>query len=174
MRGMWLLGALLALVLAAPAAAQHPDFSGMWTIDESASEFTPPAFSGGRGGKDIGRLFITHAANGTVVVGPETNGMKAWSFTPGRELTIPVGRDTTMQASSRWDGDKIVAEGTQGDMTMHEVMSLSPDGKRLTIEVTTTTPEGETRNRLVYSMDQPVGPCDQWAMPCKQFPQTVP
>ncbi|MBD95194.1 MAG: hypothetical protein CL482_13200 [Acidobacteria bacterium] len=167
-----LTAALLFLSLAGPAAAQRPDFSGMWTLDEGASEVTPPAFSGGRGGGHTERLFITHAANGTVVIGAETNGVKAWSFTPGRgELSIPVGRDTSMMASSRWDGNRLVAEGTQGEMTMHEVMSLSADGSILTIEVDTTTPDGETHNRLVYTMAPPVGPCKAWAMPCKDFPQ---
>jgi hypothetical protein len=174
-RFLVLTAALLFLALAGPAAAQHPDFSGMWTLDESASELTPPAFSGGRGGNHTERLFITHAANGTVVIGAETNGVKAWSFAPGRgELSIPVGRDTSMMAASRWEGNRLVAEGTQGDMTMHEVMSLSPDGRTLTIEVTTTTPDSETHNRLVYTMAPPVGPCKAWAMPCKDFPQGAP
>jgi hypothetical protein len=174
-RFLVLTAALLFLALAGPAAAQRPDFSGMWTLDEGATELTPPAFSGGRGGGDTGRLFITHAANGTVVIGAETNGVKAWSFSPGRgELRIPVGRDTSMLASSQWDGDRLVAEGTQGDMSMREVMSLSADGSILTIEVTTTTPDGETRNRLVYTMAPPVGPCKAWAMPCKDFPQGTP
>ena len=168
---------LLAVILftvilfTAPVAAQRPDFSGMWTLDAEASDFTVPAFSGGRGGDDTERLFITHAANGTVLIGAETNGVKAWSFTPGEELTIPVGRDTTMLAASYWEGSRLVATGTQGDMTMHEVMSLSADGKTLTIEVTTTTPAGVRHNRLVYTMGPPVGPCKQWAMPCKDFPQ---
>ena len=158
----------------APVAAQRPDFSGMWTLDTEASDFTAPAFSGGRGGDDTGRLFITHAANGTVLIGAETNGVKAWSFTPGKELIIPVGRDTTMLAASYWDGSRLVAEGTQGDMTMHEVMSLSADGETLIIEVTTTTPAGVGHNRLVYTMDPRVGACKQWAMPCKDFPQHIP
>ena len=64
-----------------------------------------------------------------------------------------------------------MAEGRQGDMQMHEVMSLSPDGNTLTIAVTTTTPDGQTRNTLVYTKDQPVGPCQTWAMPCREFPQ---
>ena len=156
---------------AGPVFAQQPDFSGMWTIDPEASEFRYPAFSGGRGGADIGRLFITHAKNGTLVIGAETNASKAWSYTPGRELAIPVGRDTTMMAASRWEGSHLVAEGRQGDMQMHEVMSLSPDGTILTIEVTTTTPDGRTTNRLVYTKDRPVGPCENWAMPCKDFPE---
>jgi hypothetical protein len=156
-----------------PVAAQRPDFSGMWTLDAEASDFTVPAFSGGRGGDDTGRLFITHAANGTVLIGAETNGVKAWSFTPGKELSIPMGRDTTMLAASSWEGSRLVAEGTQGDMTMHEVMSLSADGQRLTIKVTTTTSAGVRHNRLVYTMDPSVGPCKKWAMPCKDFPQGI-
>ena len=155
----------------APAsqAAGRPNFSGWWTLDRAATTLTPPAFSGGRGGADIGRLFITHAANDTVIVGPETNGLKAWSYTPGRAGTIPVGRDTTMRAAARWDGASLVVEGTQGDLRMHEVMSLSTDGRRLTIEVTTTRPDGVTTNRLVYRKDQPAGPCGTWAMPCRDF-----
>lgn len=156
---------------AASVSAQEPNFSGMWTLDREASEFEPPAFSGGRGGSNVGRLFITHAKNGTVVIGAETNAAKAWSYTPGRELSIPVGRDTTMMAASRWEGTQLVAEGRQGDMEMYEVMSLNGTGDVLTIQVTTTTPEGQTMNRLVYTKDQPVGPCETWAMPCKEFPE---
>ncbi len=171
MRGTWRAVGLLTVVMTAPAAAQRPDFSGMWTLDRDASTFTAPAFSGGRGGDDIDRLFITHAANGTLIIGAETNGLKAWSYTPGRELTIPVGRDTTMRAASRWDGDRLVAEGRQGAMTMYEVMSLSPDGRTLVIETHTTTLEGETHNWLVYALGQPVGPCEAWATPCQEFSQ---
>ncbi len=65
---------------------------------------------------------------------------------PGQEGTIPVGRDTTMRAVSRWDGARLVAEGARSAMRMHEVMTLGDGGDRLTIEVTTTTPEGVTRN----------------------------
>ncbi len=154
---------------AATQEAGRPSFSGWWTLDREATTLTPPAFSGGRGGADIDRLFITHAANDTVIVGPETNGLKAWSYTPGREGTIPVGRDTTMRVASRWEGARLVAEGTRGDLRMHEVMSLSADGGRLTIEVTTTTPEGVVTNTLVYRRDQPVGACETWAMPCRDF-----
>ena len=153
----------------AQAQTQTPNFSGFWTLDREASDITPPAFSGGRGGASIDRLFITHAANDTVVIGTETNGLKAWHYTPGQEGTIPVGRDTTMRAASRWDGKRLIAEGTRGGMRMHEVMTLDDGGSRLTIDVTTTTPEGVAKNRLVYRKDRPVGACETWAMPCKDF-----
>lgn len=169
MSSMRLVLALLLVLSGASARAETPDFAGFWTLDREASAITPPAFSGGRGGASIDRLFIIHAANDTLVIGAETNGLKAWSYTPGQEGTIPVGRDTTMRAASRWDGEQLVVEGARGDMRMHEVLTLSDDGSRLTIEVTTTTPEGGTTNRLVYRKDQPVGACETWAMPCKDF-----
>ena len=171
MPSLRLVVASLALLVVAGSAlsAQKPNFSGFWTLDRAASDITPPAFSGGRGGASIDRLFVTHAANDTLIIGTETNGLKAWSYTPGQEGTIPVGRDTTMPAAARWDGDRLVAEGLQGDMRMYEVMTLSDGGGRLTIEVTTTMPEGATTNRLVYLKDQPVGACENWAMPCKDF-----
>lgn len=161
---------LVVLFVAGPAPhAQTPSFSGFWTLDREDSDITPPAFSGGRGGASIDRLFIIHAANDTVVIGTETNGLQAWHYTPGEEGTIPVGRDTTMRAASRWEGERLVVEGTRGDMRMHEVLTLGDGGGRLIIEVTTTTPEGVTTNRLVYLKDQPVGACESWAMPCKDF-----
>ena len=142
---------LVMTVAVSHVAAQTSDFSGMWTLDRDASQFTSPAFSGGRGGDDIAHLFITQAANGTLIVGTETNG----------------------RAASRWDGERLIAEGRQGDMTMYEMMVLSPDRRTLIIEIRTTTPEGETNNRLVYTLGRPVGPCEAWAMPCKEFPQGV-
>ena len=169
MHSVWRVAVSLAALGTVSVSAQTPNFSGYWTLDRAASAITPPAFSGGRGGASIDRLFITHAANGTLIIGTETNGLKAWSYTPGQEGTIPVGRDTTMRAVSKWDGTRLVATGSQGDMQMHEVLTLSPDGQVLRIEVTTTTPEGATTNAMVYRKDQPVGPCDAWAMPCKDF-----
>ena len=149
--------------------AQAPNFSGYWTLDRDASDFTLPAFAGGRGGDAINRIFVTHAANGTLVIGTETNGLKAWSYIPGREVEIPVGRDTTMMATAHWKGNRIVTEGVRGDMSMREVMTLSADGERFTIEATTTTPEGTTINRLEYVKGRPVGTCRTWATPCKDF-----
>ena len=151
--------------------AQAQDFSGTWKLDKAASRFTLPAFSGGRGGTAVDWLFITHAANGTLVIGSETNGIKAWSYMPGHEGTIPVGRDSTMMVTSRWEGGRIIVEGNRSDLGMREVLSLSPDGQTLTIEVTTTMPDGERVNVLVYAKRHRVGPCETWATPCKEFPQ---
>ena len=41
--------ALAVLGSVTPLLAQSPNFSGQWKLDERASRFTAPAFSGGRG-----------------------------------------------------------------------------------------------------------------------------
>ena len=74
---------------------------------------------------------------------------------------------------SRWDGTQIIAEGTRGDMQMHEVLSLSDDGRTMTIVVTTTMPDGVTTNTLVYTKGETPGACQTWAMPCKDFSDNV-
>ena len=78
-----------------------------------------------------------------------------------------------MTVRSRWDDTRLVSEGTDSDLRMHEVAEVGADGTTLTFVVTTTTAGGQSVNRLVYRRDRPVGPCEQWAMPCKAFPQHV-
>ena len=38
------------IVAAVPGLAQPPDFSGMWTLDQTASDFTEPGWAEGLGG----------------------------------------------------------------------------------------------------------------------------
>lgn len=103
----------LLLLLSGPAAhAQTPNFSGFWTLDREASDITPPAFSGGRGGASIDRLFITPAANDTLVIGTETNGLKAWHYAPGQEGTISV-----LPSACNRLGRKIHADRRRGHLS---------------------------------------------------------
>jgi hypothetical protein len=60
-----------------------------------------------------------------------------------------------------------------GDTTpVREAISLSADGKVLTVDVV-TTPLGQTAtaaSTLVYTRITDVGPCEKWPTPCKRFP----
>ena len=63
MPSLRLVVASLALLVVAGSAlsAQKPNFSGFWTLDRAASDITPPAFSGGRGGaSDTRKLPLRH------------------------------------------------------------------------------------------------------------------
>ena len=59
-----------------------------------------------------------------------------------------------MTMSSRWEGSNLVNEGSgevAGDpLVVREVMSLSPDGRTLGLEITTTVAGAEATNTLVY------------------------
>ena len=124
-----------------PVFGQTPDFSGTWRLDRQASQITPPAFSGGRGGGTVDTLHITQAANGTLIIGSEANGTKAWAYQVEGESTIPAGRNSTMSVTSRWDGRVLATEG----VGLKERLSLSDDGETLTITITTATPGGGGR-----------------------------
>ncbi len=59
-----------------------------------------------------------------------------------------------MTMSSRWEGRNLVNEGSgevEGDsLVVREVMSLSPDGRTLRLEITATVAGTEATNTLVY------------------------
>ena len=52
---------------------------------------------------------------------------------------------------------------------LKERLSLSDDGETLTVEITTATPSGERTNRLVYTKQYVVDPCESWSTPCREF-----
>ena len=151
-------------------SAQTPDFSGTWRLDYDASQFTPPVFSHGRGGTSAESLYITHTANGTLTVGIETNGAQAWVYKVGGERDILWGQEGSLTVVPRWDGRRLVVEGSRDTAGvteyLREIFSLSADGQTLTVEITTTTPGGPHTNSVVYTKGHSVGPCEAWETPC--------
>ena len=151
-------------------SAQTPDFSGTWRLNHDASQFTPPVFSHGRGGASAESLYITHAANGTLTVGTETNGAQAWVYKVGGESDVLWGQEGSLTVAPRWDGRRLVVEGNRktagvGEY-LREIFSLSADGQTLTVEIATTTPDGPRTNTVVYTKGNSVGPCEEWKTPC--------
>jgi hypothetical protein len=160
------------------AAAQTPDFSGTWRLDESKSRVV--AAAGIIGLIPAGApktLHITHPANGTVVIESQINEAHVRIYKPGRESSTPAGQGGAVTMTTRWDGKTLVSEGMlkapNGDITpVREVVSLSADGKVLTMEVV-TTPVGQTEkasSTLVFTKITDVGACETWPTPCKKFP----
>ena len=72
------------------------------------------------------------------------------------ESSIPVGSGRSLTVTSRWDGERLVTEGSQapaGDdsvIRLREIRALSEGGQTLTVEVMTTTAAGDNTNILVY------------------------
>ena len=81
MPGMRLVLALFLALSGATAHAQTPNFSGFWTLDREASDITPPAFSGGRGGASSDALQGLHPP--AAIAGPEDKRAPRGPHQPG-------------------------------------------------------------------------------------------
>ena len=171
-----LTGALAALI-AAPAQAQGPDFSGTWQLDRDASEI--PELGGGRrggrgGGPGRGGAGRRGGAGGfggaaaTLVIAQSSDLLTIEQQTPrgsrsvsyrleGGESTSSGPRGDLVTTSS-WDGATLLTAGTmeistpRGDFSMDivEQRSLSADGRTLTVESMRMLPFGEVSSKLVY------------------------
>jgi hypothetical protein len=169
--------AIPTLVLAAAVSlqAQAPDLSGTWRLDEAKSKVA--ATAGIIGLIPAGApktLHITQPANGTVVIESQVNEAHVRIYKPGRESSTPAGQGGAVTMTAKWEGKSLVSEGAlkaaNGDTTtIREVVSLSADGKVLTMEITTTAAE-QAASTLVYTKITDVGPCETWPTPCKRFP----
>lgn len=172
----------LALVFAATAAAvdaQAPDFSGTWRLDESKSKvMTAAGIIGLIPAGAPKTLHITHPANGTLVIESQINEAHVRIYKPGRETSTPAGQGGAVTMTARWEGKSLIGEGAlkapNGDTTtIREVVSVSPDGKVLTLDVRTSASakaDQEASSTLVYTKITDVGSCDTWPTPCKRFP----
>jgi len=169
--------AILMTTRLAVILAQAPDLSGTWKLDAQQSRISPDAGLAGliaAGAPET--LHVTHPANGTLIIESQINEGHVRIYTPRAKSSTPVGQGGSITMTSRWDGGTLVSEGTQespsGTSTLvkqvKEVISLSADGRTLTIGVTTTGPAGTNASTLLYARTQGVGHCQSWPTPCKR------
>ena len=133
------------VVGAAQSAGQKPpDFSGTWKLDRAASQITTGTGISGLGAAGApNTLYISQAANGTVVIGSDVNESQARTF--------------------RIAGGAISSKGPEST----ESASVSADGQTLTITVVAARASGETRSTLTYKKTQGEDPCEKWPTPCR-------
>lgn len=171
---MRLVIALVFMCAIATLQAQAPNFAGTWKLDEARSQIV--ATAGITGLIPAGApktLHVTQPANGSVVIESQINEAHVRIYRPGRETSTPAGQGGAVTMTSKWDGKSLASEGAlkapNGDTTsVREVLSLSADGKTLTMEVTTATSSGKASSTLIYSKSTDVGPCETWPTPCKR------
>ncbi len=136
--------------------AERPNFSGTWRLDAEVSDVGSPDGLAGLGAPAPENLYITQARNGALILSSRVNGAQPRNYIIGGEnpLPAPGGEDARMTMSSRWEGRDLVNDGSgevAGDpLVVREVMSLSPDGQTLRLEITTTVAGTEATNTLVY------------------------
>jgi hypothetical protein len=166
---------VLVFIAGIAVQAQVPDLAGTWRLDEARSKVVATAGIIGLSPAGAPKtLHITQPANGTVVIESQINEAHVRIYKPGRETATPAGQGGAVTMTSKWEGKTLVSEGAlkapNGDTTaVREVVSLSADGKVLTMEVTTSAAE-KASSTLVYTKTTDVGPCETWPTPCKKFP----
>jgi outer membrane protein assembly factor BamB len=158
---------------AQPAPLAPPALSGTWKFDSSQSRVTEGA--GLTGLIAVGAppmLHITQPANGTLIVESPINEGHARIYDPSGKTATPAGQGGTITMSSQWvdrtlvsQGTVITASGSSGNVK--EVFSITADGKTLTVDVTSASPDEKTSS-LKYMRIHDVGPCETWPTPCKR------
>ncbi len=172
----------LSALMAMPAGAQTPDFSGTWQIDRDASDI-PERGAGPRGGRGGGpgrtgggrpggrggfggppaMLVITQSAGLLTIEQQTPRGSRAVSYRlDGGESTSAAPRGDLVTTST-WDGPTLLTVGTmqmstpRGDFSMDiiEQRSLSADGRTLTVQSVRMLPFGEVGSTLVYRKEVP-------------------
>jgi hypothetical protein len=162
----------LSVLAVASLQAQAPDFSGTWRLDETKSNVVAAAgFVGLIPAGAPKTLHITQPSNGSLVVESQINEAHVRIYKPGRETSTPAGQGGSVTMTTTWDGRMVTSAGAMknagGEATnVKEVLSLSADGKVLTIQ----TSVGANSSTLIYTRITDVGPCEKWPTPCKRFP----
>ena len=171
----------LAALVAAPAQAQTPDFSGTWRLDRDASDM-PDRGAGPRGGRGggLGRgarrgggpgafggpaatLVITQSADLLTIEQQTPRGGRAVSYRLDGGESTSAGPRGDLVTSSSWDGPTLLTVGTmqvstpRGEFSMDiiEQRSLSADGRTLTVQSVRMLPFGEVGSTLVYRKEVP-------------------
>jgi hypothetical protein len=147
-----MLAAVAVLAVAGPVSAQSPDFSGTWVLNLAESNF------GGMPAPSSLTQVITQDASSVKAAVKQTSdfGEMAFDFTfttDGKENVNDAG-GMQVKSTAKWDGPALVLDSTmdiQGSpMTMNDRWSLSPDGKRMTIDRKVTSAMGNGDAKIVF------------------------
>jgi outer membrane protein assembly factor BamB len=142
--------------------------SGTWTLDSPRDAQAGQTLAGVSAAGAPPQLFVTQAANGTVVIESAVNGSQARYYRPGHETTTATLQGGTITMRSTWAGRALVADGVirlnaGGVSPVKERFEVSPDGQVLTVEV-----GAESSQHWRYVRLRDMGPCETWPTPCKR------
>lgn len=168
--------AAATLVMAGTLVGQKPDFSGSWKLNAEKSD--PMPTMGGAGGSPAGErpsgggagsgrggmmtpteMFITQLTSRMTIDLKMAERSRTVSYNlDGTESRNPGMMGTDFVTTSAWVDNAIVTKGKNtfkspmGEVTVEttEVRSLSEDGKTMTVEMTTVSPRGTMKRRMVY------------------------
>jgi hypothetical protein len=157
-----LIGALAIL----PAAATQTDFTGTWVLDTSRSEGLPEGVEQTMTVKQSGdRVEVEMHAKSPmgeqqiqdvfVLDGEETDFrpvLNVQAFSTGKRTTRWSEDRTSFEATER-----VTVQGPEGEITLTATRrwTLAPGGDALTIELTSSGPQGEMKTTRVFTRQEP-------------------
>jgi len=150
MKNRFILAASFAVLLLASQAQAATNFTGVWKLNLSKSDYGPVPQP------DAMTRTINHN-DPSLQISTYQKGAQGEATTELKYTTDgkPVeNKSASAKGSAKWDGDKLVIDSTrdvQGmEIKFHEVWSLSADGKTMTINNHLTAPQGEFDLTLVF------------------------
>ncbi|MCC7157077.1 MAG: hypothetical protein IT161_21030 [Bryobacterales bacterium] len=144
-RRVFLAGAFVLLPCVSSLAADKPDFTGVWKMNNDKSDFgpipKPDKYESTIDHKDP-QLKIS-----TVQAGEQGERKSDATFTTdGNETTNKFG-PTEMKSKARWEGNVLIIESKvefQGnEISISEKWNLSGDGKAIVIDRLINSPQGD-------------------------------
>ncbi|HVO99073.1 MAG TPA: hypothetical protein VMT15_13440 [Bryobacteraceae bacterium] len=148
MKSRFILAAAVASILLAGHAQAATNFTGVWKLNLSKSDYgpvPPPEVMTRTINHNEPSLQISTFQKGAQ--GEVTTELK---YTTDGKMVENKGS----KGSAKWDGDKLVIDSVRdlqgGEIKFHEIWSLSPDGKTMTINNHLTAPQGEFDITLVF------------------------
>ena len=137
---MRLLGAIAFAILVGQA---KPNFTGTWTLAASNS----PAAAAGV--KAVVVVLTQTDSTLTLKNGEQTvvfplDGSETMIKNPGPTGLVEV------RLRSRWDGERLIVEQRTETTSIITTVSLSSDGKELTVEGVAQGPQGEHREKQLF------------------------
>jgi hypothetical protein len=133
--------ALLAMTFLAAQAHAAANFTGVWKLNLAKSEYGPVPQP------DAMTRTINHN-DPSLQISTYTKGAAGEVTTELKYTTDgKPAENKGSKGSAKWDGDKLVVDSVRdyqgAELKLHDVWTLSPDGKTLTISSHLTVPQGE-------------------------------
>ncbi len=161
-KGILFSGFLVLLLSVVAVAGPKPDYSGKWKLDWSKCEGVPQGMEQvmtiNHKGDEMNIITKVYPAQDSLASvindlyalnGQETKYVAQFRGEPGD------GRRVVKLSNDGW-GLEVTEEATietkQGAIKLNAIRkwTLAPDGKTITIELTSKTPQGETKNKRVF------------------------
>jgi hypothetical protein len=135
-----MIATIFCLCASIATAQTKPNFSGVWKMNPQKSKFE-------RSGPDGIQSKIDHKdtafAESLMVSTPNGDRATETKYTIDGKETAQEVMGRSARTSAKWDGDSLIVEWKVEDGFLRRKLTLSPDGKTLTMVVTQSRGSGE-------------------------------